>query len=335
MYIPTLVVVTFEVFLSLFVYLYNMVNFLIYILFLLTVAFASAGIILSSRLRSRSGTGFLSSLMYFQVFIYTFGFYGIWGQVVIKAFLTNYVSPEAINRFTDISLLLGLPFLVFGWLMLIKVSLEVSGKESNNWFVFIFLLINFLIILSVGYLISTKEGIKPLLVLRYYFIILSFLSTILAAIILITPGKSRPVLLRSELRVAAFVIVVLMLLQALFLYFYEGERVIGMVFIFLFFAGNSFLPLFLSYGTDMILGSEEDLTDITFDEFCKKFQISSRESDIIREICNGLSNKEISEKLFISLQTVKDHTHRIYIKTNVRSRAQLANMVKEVREIKS
>jgi len=51
---------------------------------------------------------------------------------------------------------------------------------------------------------------------------------------------------------------------------------------------------------------------------------------VIREICNGLSNKEISERLFISLQTVKDHTHRIYIKTNVRSRVQLINFLREL-----
>jgi len=75
---------------------------------------------------------------------------------------------------------------------------------------------------------------------------------------------------------------------------------------------------------------KESGSDLSFDDFCKKYEVSPRESDIIREICNGLSNKEISEKLFISLQTVKDHTHRIYIKTNVRSRAQLMNLVREV-----
>ena len=72
------------------------------------------------------------------------------------------------------------------------------------------------------------------------------------------------------------------------------------------------------------------IKDLSFEEFCKKFEVSPRETDIVREICNGLSNKEISEKLFISLQTVKDHTHRIYIKTNVKSRVQLINLVKEV-----
>ena len=69
--------------------------------------------------------------------------------------------------------------------------------------------------------------------------------------------------------------------------------------------------------------------DMSLEEFCKRFEVSPRETDIVREICNGLSNAEISDKLFISLQTVKDHTHRIYIKTNVKSRVQLMTLVKE------
>ena len=68
---------------------------------------------------------------------------------------------------------------------------------------------------------------------------------------------------------------------------------------------------------------------LSLEDFCRKYDISPRETDIVREICNGLSNKEISDKLFISLQTVKDHTHRIYIKANVRSRVQLITLVKE------
>jgi DNA-binding NarL/FixJ family response regulator len=47
----------------------------------------------------------------------------------------------------------------------------------------------------------------------------------------------------------------------------------------------------------------------------------------MREICNGLSNQQIADKLFISLQTVKDHSSRIYYKTNCTGRAQLITMV--------
>jgi DNA-binding NarL/FixJ family response regulator len=69
--------------------------------------------------------------------------------------------------------------------------------------------------------------------------------------------------------------------------------------------------------------------NLTFDRFCSTFEISKREKEVIHEICKGLSNQQIADKLFISLQTVKDHTHRIYGKTFCTSRAQLIRMVNE------
>jgi DNA-binding CsgD family transcriptional regulator len=310
-----------------------MLRFVVYLLFILSVAFASAGVVLSSRLRSRNKTGFFSTLMYFQVFIFTFGFYGIWGQLVVKTFLTDFVSPESITRFTDISILLGLPFLVFAWLMLIKFSKEISGKKSSNWFVLWFLLINFFVILGLGYIVSGKTGMKPMALIRYYFVILNFIYTIIASIIILIPGKNKSLLVKNEKQIAACSITAFMVIQGIALCFYESEPITGMVYILMFFAGNSFLPVFLSYGTTTAFFPEESVKDISFGDFCKSFEISPRESDIIREICNGRSNKEIADKLFISLQTVKDHTHRIYIKTNVKSRAQLMNMVKEINGI--
>jgi DNA-binding CsgD family transcriptional regulator len=306
-----------------------MLTLLIYLLFILSVAFASSGIILVSRLRRMHKPGFLSTLLYFQVFIYTFGFYGIWGQLVIKKFLSDYVSAETIIRISDISILLGLPFLVFSWLMLIKFSFDISGKKISDWFVFWFLLINFIIILLIGYVISDRSDPRPALLIRYYFIILNFIYTITASVILLTPEKRRSILLKNEQQIIAVTSIIFMVAQGITLYYYKGSVVTGIVFILIFFAGNSFLPVFLSYGVKITDPSEEPLTSLSFADFCKKYDISPRESDIIQEICNGLSNKEISDKLFISLQTVKDHTSRIYFKTNVRSRTQLMKMVRE------
>jgi DNA-binding CsgD family transcriptional regulator len=120
-----------------------------------------------------------------------------------------------------------------------------------------------------------------------------------------------------------------MLAQCVPVYFFEGQSIVGLLIIFTFFTGNGFLPFYFMYGTQLqVQPVEATSSSLSLEEFCLKYDVSPRETDIVREICNGLSNKEISEKLFISLQTVKDHTHRIYIKTNVRSRAQLMNLVK-------
>ncbi len=59
----------------------------------------------------------------------------------------------------------------------------------------------------------------------------------------------------------------------------------------------------------------------------RKYQISKREKEIIEQICLGKSNQQIADTLFIGLQTVKDHTHRIYTKIGINSRMKLVQMV--------
>jgi len=307
---------------------------IVYLLFLLSVAFASAGIVLSIRLRSRIKTDGFSSMMFLQAFVYTFGFYGIWGQIFIRNFLSGFVSADAIVKFSNISLLLGMPFIVLAWMMLLKFSIEISGRKTRIWFIILFLAINLMLVLGIGYIDSGSSLSLTGNMERIYYIILNiFYSVSASVIILMQPGKSS-FLSRHDNGIIAFMTVALSLLQAVSLYYYNVEPWAGMAFIFLFFAGNSFLPVYLSYGTEDTSAQGESYHDqitasLTFEEFCKKYDISPRESDIVKEICNGLSNKEISDRLFISLQTVKDHTHRIYIKTNVKSRLQLMNLAKD------
>jgi DNA-binding NarL/FixJ family response regulator len=61
----------------------------------------------------------------------------------------------------------------------------------------------------------------------------------------------------------------------------------------------------------------------------KGISLTSKEKDIIFLVCEGLSNKEIADKLNISEQTVKAHLHRIFRKFNISSRTQLINIFLE------
>jgi DNA-binding CsgD family transcriptional regulator len=306
-----------------------MLKYLWYLLFILSVALAAGGVVISSKLRSRYRNEIFSTLLYFQVFIYTFGFYGIWGQVVIKTFLSTYISADLLTRFSDFAMLMGLPFLVFGWMMLIRFSMEISGRKNSNWHVFWFLLINLSVIVIVGYFITRNNDLKPVSLIKSYFIVMNILYSFSASLLIMFPKKGRSVIHDYDRRIIAPVIILIMIIQCTPVMFYSSQIYMAIAFIFTFFAGNTFLPLYLNYGTLLPGFTDETIIVLHFDDFCKKFEISPRETDIIREICNGLSNKEISERLFISLQTVKDHTHRIYIKTNVKSRVQLINLVKD------
>ena len=50
--------------------------------------------------------------------------------------------------------------------------------------------------------------------------------------------------------------------------------------------------------------------------------LSERESEILRLVTSGMSNKEIAEKLFLSQRTIKAHLTNIFNKLNVASRSE-------------
>jgi DNA-binding CsgD family transcriptional regulator len=72
--------------------------------------------------------------------------------------------------------------------------------------------------------------------------------------------------------------------------------------------------------------AEKHATD--FEKVRTEFQLSARELEVLQLICEGLANKEISERLFISVYTVKDHIKRIMRKMEVASRSQIITSLK-------
>ncbi len=58
--------------------------------------------------------------------------------------------------------------------------------------------------------------------------------------------------------------------------------------------------------------------------------LSERETEVLRLICDGLSNREIAEELVIALDTVKRHASNIYGKLGVKRRAQAILKAREL-----
>jgi len=61
-------------------------------------------------------------------------------------------------------------------------------------------------------------------------------------------------------------------------------------------------------------------------DLIEKYKISKRETEVIQLICEGYTNRQIADELFISVETVKDHNSRIFLKTEVNNRTQLAKL---------
>ncbi len=62
----------------------------------------------------------------------------------------------------------------------------------------------------------------------------------------------------------------------------------------------------------------------------RELGITPRELEILELIANGLSNREIAEKLFVSENTVKTHSSRLFDKLSARRRTQAVQLGKEL-----
>lgn len=61
--------------------------------------------------------------------------------------------------------------------------------------------------------------------------------------------------------------------------------------------------------------------------------ISKREHEVLALMAQGLSNQEIADKLFVSLNTVKTHSSNLFVKLNASRRTQAIQKAKELRLI--
>ncbi len=58
--------------------------------------------------------------------------------------------------------------------------------------------------------------------------------------------------------------------------------------------------------------------------------LSERELEVLRLVADGLSNREIADKLIIGVGTVKTHVHHIYSKLDVSGRTQAVARAREI-----
>ncbi|WP_028125867.1 helix-turn-helix transcriptional regulator [Eremococcus coleocola] len=62
--------------------------------------------------------------------------------------------------------------------------------------------------------------------------------------------------------------------------------------------------------------------------FFNYFELTDREKDICELMLDNLNIQDISDQLFLSIGTIKTHTHNIYLKTNTSGRNDLEYLFK-------
>jgi NarL family two-component system response regulator LiaR len=131
-------------------------------------------------------------------------------------------------------------------------------------------------------------------------------------------------------------IAVLKLLEYRFLVVEHSLEIYGGLVAVIFAATGIWLGLKLTKTKERIVVKEVRVPDTPFVRDAARVDalgLTVREVEILELIADGLSNRQIAERLFVSENTVKTHSSRVFLKLNARRRTQAVQIAKQERLI--
>jgi DNA-binding CsgD family transcriptional regulator len=304
--------------------------------FVFCLALAVASMLISRQLLSTYASPFLRDHFYYLAGFYAFAFYGVWGEILARALLasldTERAAVEIVAGFLPV---LGVPFLLVSWVMLIGMACSMFGKPLRGaWYflhgaVFLALVLgSWLAVRSIqaesgspvtnlGFIEAAATiGVEAVYFVAFLVLVWRFSA---AAV-----GDRRRVLLTfSVLMFAAFAA------RSLLAGIVLVDVRLGSAALLAFYASNLGPLLYLRANADRVFApvKAEHASKVDIAQVLDRYGVTKRERQIVEKICLGKTNKQIAAELFISLQTVKDHTHRIYSKIGINSRLQLVQIM--------
>lgn len=291
------------------------------------------------RLMKRFRAPFTGSFFYFTVFLYIFGTYSLAGAGILDHILTRMeIDQQVMHSARLFAIFLGIPFLALAEFMFLRSITEFLGKKPSNALTIpYFTSLTAVFILYGVYAVRINRfnlgDYQSLMQIQRWvfsgFMLVIYLSSYLYIISSTRKEADQPsgrylrnfgawylayvVLIITTLTLSDY----LPLLRQFFFLIFLSWHLIPIL----------FMNIYLSKHQNPVSELPDDF-ESRLQAFVEEHDISKRECEVVRQICRGLSNQEISETLFISVQTVKDHIHRIFVKTGVKNRVQLTNMIR-------
>jgi DNA-binding CsgD family transcriptional regulator len=309
------------------------------ILLLIPLIAGAIGIFFTFRLNKRYRIPFVNSYFFYLVFLYIFGTYSLAGSGILESLLSSMeVEPEVIHSSRLYAIFLGIPFLGLSHFMFLRSIREFFQRKQSILFIISF----FSVILSAFvlygvYMVKLNYGagtisLNMVMLQRNVFCGFIFIVYLWGFFSIIFRSARQNSMAKKYIRTFGASYLIFMVMSVALIYTQELFPLLSQALFLLVFLSLHLIPvLFLNLYLDKTHEAEnkgESDFESSLAAFVKKHEISRRECEVVRLICRGLSNQEISEELYISLQTVKDHTHRIFVKTGVKNRVQLSNMIR-------
>jgi DNA-binding CsgD family transcriptional regulator len=302
--------------------------------FIFCLGLTVASVLVSRQLLTSYASEFVRHHFYYLAAFHAFAFYGLWGQILARGLLAA-VDTEAavVNLVAGVLPVLGVPFLFVSWIMLLNMACSMFGKVFKPvWYalhgaVFVLLLAGSWLVVTLlpadsrAANLGFVEAGAMVGVELFYFAL--FLALVWRFRLAADADRRRVLLTFAALLAGAYA--VRSLLAGLVL---VDER-LGVVALLAVHASNLPPLLYLRAQADRVFSpvKAETVTKVGMEHVFERYGVTKREQQVVQKICLGKTNKQIAEELFISLQTVKDHTHRIYSKIGVNSRMQLVQLL--------
>jgi DNA-binding CsgD family transcriptional regulator len=318
----------------------EMANLFLGFSLLLGLGAAVWAVLAAQNLQRTYGTSALSTFLYYQIFVAVFGLYGIAGQGIVKMILVARNSSfQTVETVWHLFAILGAPFLILAWSMFLRLSREISDETPGRGTTRGFLSAAFALYIAYGAILvilsTSKAGdeawkafttsVKGLFAGLDAAVIAASACRVLWRSGSIAEGPKR-----SAIRAFGWTAAAACLGRLIFFIISGRASEFLSLYILVFFAGNAFpLIVWRAYLIKSVLPPMEAGVRVgDIGEFSAAFNISKREEEVVRQVLEGKTNKEIAASLFITVQTVKDHLYRVFQKADVRSRVQLINLVR-------
>ncbi len=298
----------------------------------------AASILLAYNLNDKYKFDYLASYEYFQILTVIFGVFGLLGTMIVRQVLKDFtIELTLVETIVQLLPFLSVPFLVAAWYMFIRLSAEMVNKTLSKTFTISYFLFQSLFFISYGFAILRFADLKnesvenATSVIKLTMIAMHAITILISYYYLYFRGAGLKDKVHKGMVLYFGHINLLVQVSGIILFYFTDRYVsVSLVYLIIFFGGGLLPLLFLGnrLKKDFNIRSGQEEDQLESSDLLFRHEISRREKEIIEKICEGFTNQQISEALFISLQTVKDHSHNIYKKLGVKNRVQMVNMIR-------
>ncbi|UCH96518.1 MAG: helix-turn-helix transcriptional regulator [Candidatus Aminicenantes bacterium] len=311
----------------------------------LPVAAALFGLVItivSYRMYKRYREKYLFDYFYYLLFFCIYGFFNFVGRSFagnISSHLS--LSKHAVGSIQIVFNFTALPFFIIAWYMLIKMLRGLLGKGISPVLKWGYIFFSSIVVLAavkiiIDYVDSGQPQFSPLAAAALTMINITqwliMYITIIHVYFFVKEVKDKK--MQRLIKNFGYLNLIVLTIYGILFFSIRSNVFYITVMPFLYFSRNLPPLLYLAgflktYSKEYSPRLDDDANLI---HFFSEFNVTKREQRIIRLICEGKSNKEIEDILFISLQTVKHHVYNIYQKLGIRNRVQLVNLVRRYSE---